>query len=157
RFARRPARSHPYHSSKPPAGVIRLGAVVVDEGPAVAVVAEEGAAVVAEVGWGLEPTGGLLVEGAERLQGVVLGLGQQFDPHGGGQVEGGVDGFVLPARLQAGAVVAEAPAAGGGLGGAVVEEALAGLAVRPDDDVRLAAGPFHLVQRPEFVRRGRLQ
>ena len=59
--------SHPNHSPKPSRRVIRLHPVVVHEHPSITPVAEEGAAEGADVGRGVEPGGGLLVEFAQGL------------------------------------------------------------------------------------------
>lgn len=142
----RTQHSHPNHSPKPSRRVIRLHPVVVHEHPPITPVAEEGAAEGADVGWGVEPGGGLLVELAQGLQRAVLVFGQQFDTHFVGHADGAVLWFVFLSCFQGGVVVAEASAACRAFRGAIAEGESSGFRVVADH-VRFAAGGFHGLER----------
>src|SRR5690606_39518621 len=93
------------------------------------------------------------VEFAELLQVPVLLLGEQLYAHRGGHVDRAAGRLVLFPRLQRLAVITEAAAARRAFRGAVAEDVLARSRVLPDD-VRLAPGSLHFVQRPELLRPG---
>ena len=135
----------PAHAPEASGGVVRLHAIVINEDLAIAPVTEQGAAEGPDLGWRVDPAGGLQVELAKLLQGAVLRFGQQVDAHGGGHFDGAVVGLVLFSGGSGFAVIAGASAAGGAFWGAVAEGELAGLGVMADD-VGFAACGFHGLQ-----------
>ena len=98
-----------------------------------------------------QPARRLRVELTETLQLVILLLIQEFDAHGRSQVGDAAFRFMLLARVQRRAVVAQAHPSLGTLRGAVDKEYLARLRVAADH-VGLAARGLHRGERREFIR-----
>src|SRR5262249_34215102 len=89
----------------------------------------------------------------QLLQVEVLLFGEQFDAEIGGHIRRAVLGLELLARVERLAVVAEAPAAPGAFRRAIEEHVLARLLALADD-IGLATGLLHLMQRPKLVGPG---
>src|SRR5688500_18662360 len=87
--------SDPQQAAERAGAVIRLRAVVVSPDVAVAVVAEDRAAQLADRRGRLQPARRLLIERLELLKITVLLFVQHFDPHLLGHVDRGVGGTVL--------------------------------------------------------------
>jgi hypothetical protein len=101
----------------------------------------------------LDPARRLGVERAELLQLAILLFGQELDAHGSGHPERAVLRLVLLAFVERFVVIADAPAARRAFRCTIVEKKFAGLLVVADD-VRLAAGSFHFIERAELAGRG---
>src|SRR5579859_1964524 len=74
-------------SAEAAGGVIRFGAVVIEENGVIAAVTKEGAAEFSDRGRCLDPAGGLGVKGAEVLQIAILFFREKLNADGGRQVE----------------------------------------------------------------------
>jgi hypothetical protein len=121
---------------------------VVDEHRVVAPVAEQRAAELADLRRSLDPTRGLQVEFAHALQLAVLRLAEQLDAHRRRHLDRAARRFVLLARVERRAVVAQTAATFGRLR-AAVDEAHRARLLCTAHHIGLAARTLHRLQRFE--------
>src|SRR5690349_6331322 len=130
-------------------GVVRLGAVVIEEDVIVAPIAEDGAAEFSDLSRRLHPARRLQIELSEQLQVAILIFGQEFDADRRCHIDGAVFWFVLFPGGQRLTIVTETATAVWTFGGTVEEEIFARLFIKPDD-IGFAACLFHFIERPQF-------
>ena len=139
--------SDPERATEPSRGIVGVRAVVEHEDRVVAPVAEDGAAELPDLGGRPQPTRRLKIELAKALQLRYCSSVSSSMPMAAAMSTALSLGLELFPRLQRLAVVAKAPTALGAFRRAVEKDDFARLFVVADD-VRLAAGSFHLAERP---------
>src|SRR5579859_2496790 len=95
-------------SAEATGGIIRFGAVVIDENGVIAAVTKKGAAELSDRGRCLDPAGGLGVKVAEFLQLAILFFRKKLNPDGGRQVESAAFRLMFLAGVQGFTVIAKA-------------------------------------------------